>query len=48
MLKNIGSRICKTFLEELNEAVKIDPQWKKKWLVERKADKKHWLPYLAM
>jgi len=38
-LKKVGSRICKTFLEELNKTVKEDPQRKEKWQVERKADK---------
>ncbi|WP_177159790.1 UPF0236 family transposase-like protein, partial [Anaerobranca gottschalkii] len=33
------SNIIKQLLEELNEAVKKDPQRKKKWYVERKADK---------
>ncbi len=38
-LKNIGCRVIKTLLEELNKAVKDDPERKKKWQVERKADK---------
>lgn len=38
-LKNIGSDICKLFLEELNNAVKNDPKRKKNWIVERKSDK---------